>query len=97
MGRQLQQQAASTAAIASHAAAGEEHAGESRTAVDEDDDAEAKTSVFAFVTSSNDFTHVFWMEGVGPVQEVHYARVNNADPPALDTGGSDVVISFSSP
>ena len=54
------------------------------------DDADAKTSIQAFVTTSNDFTHVFWLEA----SQVHYARVNNADPPALDQ--SDVMISAAS-
>jgi hypothetical protein len=53
------------------------------------DDADAKDSVSAFVTTSNDFTHVFWLEA----SQVHYARVNSSDPPALDALGTDTVIS----
>ncbi len=56
------------------------------------DSIQGKSSVFAFVTRSNDFTHVFWLEN----GEVHYARVNNADPPAIDSNqGQDTVISSS--
>lgn len=57
------------------------------------DDTDAKTAIQAYVTTSNDFTHVFWLEA----GEVHYARVNNADPPALDASGIDTVISTPAP
>lgn len=56
-------------------------------------DADAKTPVFAFVTRNNDFTHVLWLEA----GQVHYARINNADPPAIDTGGADTVVSGAAP
>lgn len=57
------------------------------------EDADDKTAIQAYVTTSNDFTHVFWLEA----GEVHYARVNNADPPALDTQGGDAIISAPAP
>lgn len=50
----------------------------------------AKDFVSAWVTSNNDFTHVFWREG----SEVHYRRVNNDPLPAFDT--ADTIVSAGS-
>lgn len=50
----------------------------------------AKDFISAWVTANNNFTHVFWREGL----DVHYRRVNNASPPDFDT--ADTIVSTGS-
>jgi len=50
-------------------------------------DDDAKGSIYTLVTTDNNYTHVFWLQA----DRIHYARVNNADPPDVD--GADTAIS----
>ncbi len=58
-----------------------------------EDDADAKSSILALVTSNNNYTHVFWLEN----NAVHYTRVTNADPPAKDATADNLQISILPP
>jgi hypothetical protein len=56
------------------------------------DDASAKSAFHVFVTSNN-FTHVLWLDAAG----VHYVRLNNSNPPTIDATGIEATISLAVP
>jgi hypothetical protein len=54
--------------------------------------ADVKDQLTVIVTQSNNFTHIFWLEGAtNAVYQLHYAQVDNGATPALTV--SDTIIS----